>query len=264
MKLITVTSVIIIAFFSVAWINPAADKVKEGNKLYQQGKYDDAMNKYADALIDQPDLPELYFNLGNTTYRKEQYEEAIQHYSKALAGGDTLLETKINYNIGNCKYRLGSRKENTDLASAIASYREALDHYKRVMELNPEDKDAKYNHEFIEKKIKELISRQQQQQQNQEEQQSKTQEQQESSSSQEKKEGEENKQGKQKSETATEQEEQTGKKEESGELKTEQEEKREMTPEEAIGLLDTLSEEEAKQLKIDRRTRQHPNVEKDW
>jgi TolA-binding protein len=44
---------------------------------------------------------------------------------------------------------------------------EALEFYKKVLEINPDDEDAKYNIEFVQKKIKEMMDRAAQRQQNQ-------------------------------------------------------------------------------------------------
>jgi hypothetical protein len=50
-------------------------------------------------------------------------------------------------------------KESSDLAGAIADYRSSLDYYKRAMELAPHDKDARFNHEFVEKLLKSLMDK---------------------------------------------------------------------------------------------------------
>ena len=62
----------------------ARKKVFEGNQLYDEEKYDEANNKYRDALIDNPELNEIKFNIGNTQYKKKKYEEAIAELQKAV------------------------------------------------------------------------------------------------------------------------------------------------------------------------------------
>jgi len=45
------------------------------------------------------------------------------------------------------------------LQKAINFYREALDYYKRSIDLNPHEINAKYNHEFVEKELKALLDK---------------------------------------------------------------------------------------------------------
>ncbi|MBF0494694.1 MAG: tetratricopeptide repeat protein, partial [Candidatus Omnitrophica bacterium] len=59
------------------------DKVKEGNKLYGDKKYDEALVKYNDAQIESPNSPEVFFNMGNVFYRQKKYKEAVEAYRKA-------------------------------------------------------------------------------------------------------------------------------------------------------------------------------------
>jgi len=122
-------------------------KVKEGNKYYAQGKFDQALNKYQDALIDNPESPEIHFNIGDALYKKKKYEEALKSYQKALATEDALLQSKAYYNIGNTLYRLGRLPE-----SILA--------YKKALEINPNDMDAKYNLEFVRNKLKQNLKKQ--------------------------------------------------------------------------------------------------------
>jgi len=71
------------------------------------------------------------------------------------------------YNVGNTRYRMAEAAGQRDINAAIENYREAAKYYKRAMELEPEDVDAKINYEFVTRKIKEA-EQQKQQQQNQE------------------------------------------------------------------------------------------------
>ena len=158
-------AITILSIVFVAWMNPEADKAREGNRQYGKKLYDDAMTTYTEVLVDLPSSPRLHFNIGDAAYKKENYEEAAKSFTKAVSlASDPNLEGKIYYNLGNCKYRQGRLKENTNVGKAIELYREALDHYKQAMERYPKDSDIKFNHEFVERRIKELLSTQEQQQ----------------------------------------------------------------------------------------------------
>jgi len=243
----------------IAWINPLADKTKAGNRLYNRDLYDDAMTKYTEVLVDSPNSPYIHFNIGNAAYKKEDYEEAIKSYTRtASTASDTLIESKAYYNLGNCKYRQGRLKENTNLGEAISLYREALDYYKQALDRSPEDTNAKYNHEFVERKMKELLDKQKQQGQQQSGEQQSQQEQSEKDDkgeSQEENEGQSAAQAAQ----AEQQEAQGGQKEDQG-----SEQRKGLTPEEARMLLDSLKDEELSQLQTRQDRRQFPQVLKDW
>lgn len=152
------------ANFSLA---SATADIREGNKLYKQEKYSEAADSYNQALKQSPDSDIAHFNLGDALYKKGQYNEAIDAFTKALSTDNKTLEAKTIYNLANSKYKLGTQAADSDLNSAISMYREALDYYKRAIEMKEGDKDAKYNHELVEKKLKVLLDRAKNQQQNQ-------------------------------------------------------------------------------------------------
>ncbi|MEW6601666.1 MAG: tetratricopeptide repeat protein [Nitrospirota bacterium] len=136
--------------------SPSGD-ISEGNKLYRQEKYGEAAESYNKALKQSPDSDIAHFNLGDALYKKGQYKEAVDAFTKALSTDNKAIEAKAIYNLANTKYKLGSEAANSDLDSAISMYREALEYYKRAMQMKEGDKDAKYNHELVEKKLKVLL-----------------------------------------------------------------------------------------------------------
>src|SRR5207249_1802976 len=62
---ITLALLLALAWASPAWADPAASKNNEGNRLYNQKRYDDALKKYTDAQVSRPDAIELHYNIGN-------------------------------------------------------------------------------------------------------------------------------------------------------------------------------------------------------
>ncbi len=121
-------------------------KVDSGNSLYKKADFEGALSKYQDAQIDEPENPVLHFNSGDARYKMEKYEEAVKEYEKASYSKDIALQAKSYYNIGNSLYKTGKMPE-------------AIQYYQKCLELNPKDKDAKYNIEFVRKKIKEQIDK---------------------------------------------------------------------------------------------------------
>ena len=52
------------------------ERVKNGNELFAEKNYDQALNKYQDALLSDPENDRIQFNVVNTLFKKNKYEEA--------------------------------------------------------------------------------------------------------------------------------------------------------------------------------------------
>lgn len=57
---------------------------EQGNKLYNEGKYEEAITKYESILDNGKHSAELYFNLGNAHYKLNHIAPSIYFYEKAL------------------------------------------------------------------------------------------------------------------------------------------------------------------------------------
>lgn len=243
----------IIVFFVPSLILAQAGRkqVIEGNQLYQEQKYDEANNKYRDALVSNPENPIIHFNIGNAQYQKKKYEEAMKDFEKSLSTDDVLKQSKAYYNMGNTFYRMG------DLPKSILSYTEAL-------RLNPTDEDAKYNLEFVRAKLKEQAEKQQQQ--NQKQQQQKQQQQQQQG---QQKENEEQKRKEEQEKQQQQQEQQDQQKEEEEQQQQQQQaepqKSEEMTKEEAERILNALKKDD-KDLQKQQKAKKGAKVRvvKDW
>src|SRR5215813_3588748 len=98
----------------VGWLDPPGDRAAEGNRLYETGKYDEAVSKYGEGLIDMPASPLLQFNLAAALYKQGKYDDAIAALTKVAASGDPKWIAPANYNMGNAEYRLGANAEASD------------------------------------------------------------------------------------------------------------------------------------------------------
>lgn len=280
-KLLSIFLAGILGWSSIGWIDPLADKIREGNQLYQDGNYDGALDKYVNAQIDSPKTPQLDFNIADVQYKRGKYNEASQLFEKVIKSDDIGMKAKSGFNLGNTMYRQGKMKE------ALECYKKTVDYINETAsastELDALKNDAKYNYEYVEKKMKE----QQQKQQNQDQKDQQQKEDQEKKDEQsdenkgEDKEKQESQEDKQQPTPEDTQEKNKDKKDEnqSGSDNDKQkdhpegqqqqqrpQEMKQMSKEEAERLLDALnqSEKEARAMVRDTQKHHHKSVEKDW
>ncbi|MBA7697882.1 Cell division coordinator CpoB [subsurface metagenome] len=228
-------SVLIIVFLLFVKNNTFASarkKVNQGNNYYGQEKYEKAIERYRDAQIDSPESHPVHFNLGDSLYKTGKYEDAVKEFEKSTYSRDIALQSKAYYNMGNSFYRMGKLPE-------------SILYYKKALEIDPEDEDAKYNIEFVQKKIKEMMDKQKDQKQDSGQQQQQQQKQQQQSQ-----------QGEEKKE------------EDEKEARKEEKERKEgeMSEEDARRILNALEDDEKKAQKEKAKTirRSGIYVEEDW
>ena len=137
-----------------------------GINAYQQGKFEDAYKEFQDTLKSHPQSraeDELQFDSGTAAYKLKDYNKALESFSQALLTPDTGLQTKGHYNLGNTLYQRGEMQKSDD--KKLSDWTNALDHYEQTLKLNPQNKEAKDNYEYVKKKIDELKNKKEQQQQ---------------------------------------------------------------------------------------------------
>lgn len=127
--------------------------IREGENLYNQGKYEDALNKFLEAQIDKPDDLRLKYNIANTYYKLGKFSDAERLFASIPEEKKKELKERSIYNKGNSEFKQGR------LEDAIKSYESAL-------KLDPKDEDAIYNLELAKKLLEQQKQQQQQQQQN--------------------------------------------------------------------------------------------------
>jgi Ca-activated chloride channel family protein len=128
---------------------------------YKAGNYDQALKEYEQLLKRKSDDPRLHYNAGASAYRNRQFEEAAKQFNAAIASPDLKLQGLAYYNEGNALYHLG--ESNPDSKKRTESWEKALQDYQSTAKLNPQDTDAKFNYEFVKRRLEELKQQQQQQ-----------------------------------------------------------------------------------------------------
>ena len=131
-----------LALPSIAAAQPGRGAVDAGNRLYDEGRYEEAHEQYLEALRQAPDSPIVPFNDGNALYRTEELQRAMESYRRAVESGDPAIEAQAWYNLGNALYK------QQQLEPALEAYKEAL-------RRNPADTDAKHNFEVTLEQLQE-------------------------------------------------------------------------------------------------------------
>jgi Ca-activated chloride channel family protein len=163
-----------------AFAESAGAIVNEGNKLYQQRQYQEAIDQYDRAIQESPESVEPRFNKANSYYRLDDLQQAIDLYrAVATESRDMKLVAKAKYNLGDCYFRQGTKLKDSDLQKAVENMQTAIDWWRQTLDINPANENAAKNIEVARLTIKDIIdqiNKQKQQQQQQEQQQKQNQE----------------------------------------------------------------------------------------
>src|SRR5207247_8245087 len=136
-----------------------------GIDAYRDGKFEDAYGQFQQTLKSHPQSraeDKLQFDSGAAAYKLKDYNRALESFSQALLTRDTGLQSKGHYNLGNTLYERGETEKGDD--KKLSDWTNALSHYEQTLKLDPQDKDAKDNYEYVKKKIEELKNKKSQQQ----------------------------------------------------------------------------------------------------
>jgi len=124
------------------WQDKSSRKNAQGNELYRKRDYDAALERYIQAQDGKNHQQELSYNVANTLYQQTKYPEATRELDKSLSASNPGLNQKIYFNRGNSFYQM-------------RQYPQAVESYKKALELDPKDRDAKFNLELALKKLQE-------------------------------------------------------------------------------------------------------------
>ncbi len=132
----------------------------KGNKLYQEGKYEDAVKEYTEGLTKKADYT-LFYNRGASFFKLGQYDKALSDFenSATYSNSDT-GHIRAIYNAGNSSFMKAETDKVKNPAAALQSYEKAVKHFERVLQLDKNNQDAAYNLELGRIRIDELKKQQ--------------------------------------------------------------------------------------------------------
>jgi len=156
----------ILAMGSTGWKPVPREATAEGNKLYEQGNFNEAINQYDHALVEAPQALEPKFNKANSYYRLDDLNNAMNLYREVAAESkDMTLVTKAKYNLGNTYFQQGSKQKDSNLQKAIEDMETAIGSWRGALDIDPENTKAAKNIEVARLTIKDLLDQLNKQQQ---------------------------------------------------------------------------------------------------
>ena len=160
---------------SLARTGSAGETLRQGNRLYGDHQYAEAVNKYNDVLVEQPQAAEPKFNKANSYYRLDDLTEAMDLYQQVAAESkDMPLVAKAKYNLGNCLFQRGTKQRDSNLQKAVEDMETSIANWRQVLDIDPQNQKAAKNIEVARLTIKDILDqmkKQQKDQQNQKDQQ---------------------------------------------------------------------------------------------
>jgi Tfp pilus assembly protein PilF len=270
------------AVWAIAAVNVSADELRnlaaEGNRLFAEQKYDEALEKYRSAQVESPESPHLYFNIANALARQGKFDEAMTEYRKVYSRESPSLGACALYNIGVCQYRQAEQLVGTqEYQKALEVLEQCMESNREAMKIAPTDEDPKFNYEQAKRKWKEVLDalrKQQEEQKKQQEQQKQDQQKQD-----QQKQGQQDRQKQDQQKQDQEKQQQQQQKQDQGTSQTKENEEQptsgtaqaepkvgEMSPEDVDRILNSLPEQNAEDMRrfLMPRGRGDYRVEKDW
>ncbi len=80
------------------------DKLDEGNKLFDEGRYDEAIAYFQNIIAARPEFYQININIGNAYMKKEDFGQALAHFQRVLEKDPQNVEALVSS--GNCYIEL--------------------------------------------------------------------------------------------------------------------------------------------------------------
>jgi Ca-activated chloride channel family protein len=141
----------------------AQASVQDAEKQYAAGKFEDSARQYVAEQARHPKDARIAVDTGAADYRAGHFDAAEAALTKALTVADPKLQERVLYDMGDARYRLGATKLKDAPDQTIEHWKAAIAAYDGALALSPADGDARFNRDFVKRKLDELEKKQKQQ-----------------------------------------------------------------------------------------------------
>ncbi|MBK9295112.1 MAG: hypothetical protein IPM57_11865 [Oligoflexia bacterium] len=126
-----------LSIFLCAFAPPSIQTNNDGVKSFEQENYNEAFNKFVEALSKAPENALMHFNLANTFHKNKETKKALTELEAVEAMGTADDETKYMamFNAGN-------------MAVEAKDLPKAMDYYQKALKYKPDSKEVKTNIEL--------------------------------------------------------------------------------------------------------------------
>ncbi len=124
-------------------LSSATDGARKANEAYDRGDFATAEKGYREALLVSPNDARLYFNLGNALTRQGKFDEARSAFEQFKSmSSDPSDRAAADYNIGN-------------IHGLQEQWAKAMERYRESLRAAPDDPQAQYNYELVQRRMTE-------------------------------------------------------------------------------------------------------------
>lgn len=152
----------------IPWHQAKASPASSAENAYRKGDFARAEKEYEAAAQSDAENPDLQFNAGTAAYKAGRFPQAASSFQNAIGGKPSANPKRLAaqenafYDLGNTLYRAGQKTEQAKPDATVKAWEQAVKTYDAALQLRPTDPDAKYNRDFVQKKLNELKKQQKQ------------------------------------------------------------------------------------------------------
>jgi tetratricopeptide (TPR) repeat protein len=139
----------------MAFGDPAYFGVSSGNKLYAEGKYEEALAEYLKAKNADPARSEADYNMGAAQFKTGRFNESSGSFERVMGSGNAQVKDSARFNRSAALYADGvSASEAGELDEAMKMFKASAEGYKAALREKPSDGDIRHNLELALEKLK--------------------------------------------------------------------------------------------------------------
>ncbi|MEP6955327.1 MAG: VWA domain-containing protein [Chthoniobacterales bacterium] len=139
------------------FVASSAQAAAPGLDAYRDEQFAKAYEEFQQTLQAHPNTrakDKIEFDAGAAAYKMKDYSKALQSFSQALLSPDLQFQSRSHYNLGNTLYQRGEAQKGKE--PKLQDWTNALQHYEETLKIEPANKEAQENRDFVQNKIDEL------------------------------------------------------------------------------------------------------------